>query len=195
MNQVCLVKDTNLHEQKQHASSPAYAGQAIRPIKNNFIRMKKLLIPLILIFALISCKGRTSGPLVKESFDKENRTHPMGGPSHTGLVKPEKVNVKVESCNGCITISGLLADRKSYSGKVIKIKGIVTKYNPSIMGKNWVHIQDGSEFQGEFDLTITTDKEVAVGQTVTFEGKIVLDKDFGYGYFYKELMEDGKPVL
>lgn len=41
MNRACLAKDTNLHEQKQHASSPAYAGQAIRPIKNNFVRMKK----------------------------------------------------------------------------------------------------------------------------------------------------------
>jgi len=157
--------------------------------------MKKLFIPLILMFALISCKGHTSGPLAKVSFDKENKTQPMGGPSHTGQVKPEKMNVKVEPCSGCIKISGLLSDKNSYSGKVIKIKGIVTKYNPSIMGKNWVHIQDGSEFQGEFDLTITTDKEVAVGQTVTFEGKIVLDKDFGYGYFYKELMEDGKTVL
>ena len=157
--------------------------------------MKKIIVPIILICILISCKGRSSGPLVKESFNKETNTQPMGGPSHTGQVKPEKMNVKVDPCSGCITISGLLANKKSYSGKVIKIKGIVTKYNPSIMGKNWVHIQDGSEFQGEFDLTITTDKEVSVGQTVTFEGKIVLDKDFGYGYFYKELMEDAKLVL
>jgi hypothetical protein len=63
------------------------------------------------------------------------------------------------------------------------------------MGKNWVHIQDGSEFQGGFDLTITTDKKVSLDDTVTFEGKIVLDKDFGYGYFYNVLMEEGKPVL
>jgi hypothetical protein len=63
------------------------------------------------------------------------------------------------------------------------------------MGKNWVHIQDGSEFQGGFDLTITTNIQVSVGETKTFEGKIVLDKDFGYGYLYSVLMEEGKPVL
>jgi hypothetical protein len=34
-----------------------------------------------------------------------------------------------------------------------------------------------------------------MGENITFEGKIVLDKDFGYGYFYSVLMEDGKPVL
>ena len=63
------------------------------------------------------------------------------------------------------------------------------------MGKNWVHIQDGTEFGGGFDITITTDKPASVGETVTFEGKIALDKDFGYGYFYSVLMEEGKPVL
>jgi hypothetical protein len=63
------------------------------------------------------------------------------------------------------------------------------------MGKNWVHIQDGTEYQGGFDLTITTDGQVAVGETVTFEGKIVLDKDFGYGYSYPVLMEEAKIAI
>ena len=63
------------------------------------------------------------------------------------------------------------------------------------MGKNWVHIQDGTEFEGGYDLTITTNQMVSLGETVTFEGKIVLNKDFGYGYFYNILMEDAKPVL
>jgi hypothetical protein len=84
--------------------------------------------------------------------------------------------------------------KQAVSGKVIKVKGSVTKFNPQIMGKNWVHIQDGSEFQGTFDLTITTDLEVTLGQIMTFQGKIALDKDFGYGYSYKVLMEEGKIV-
>jgi bisphosphoglycerate-dependent phosphoglycerate mutase len=40
MNRACLPKNTNLHEQNQHASS-------IRPIKNNIVRMKKLLLLII----------------------------------------------------------------------------------------------------------------------------------------------------
>ena len=56
MNRACLAKGTNLHEQKQHASSPAYAGQAIRPIKNNFVRMKRnfVFIIAVLITATLS---------------------------------------------------------------------------------------------------------------------------------------------
>lgn len=157
--------------------------------------IKKLIILLTVLLSFTFCKGPGSGPLVKESFDKADKSQIMGGQKSTGPVQTDKINVTVEPCDGCIKISDLLANKKSYSGKVIKVKGKVTKFNPSIMGKNWVHIQDGSEFRGGFDLTITTDIQAAVGETITFEGKIVLDKDFGHGYFYNILMEEGKLVL
>ena len=157
--------------------------------------MNKLIISLIVLLAFFSCKGPGSGPLVRDSFSKTGMNKKMQSNDNKSRVTTEKMNVTVEPCDGCITISNLIANKQSYSGKVIKVKGKVTKFNPEIMGKNWVHIQDGSEFQGGFDLTITTDKKVSVGDTITFEGKIVLDKDFGYGYFYSVLMEEGKPVL
>lgn len=157
--------------------------------------MKKLIISLTVLLALASCKGPGSGPLVKESFNKDGMSKPMEAQKSNGVVQTEKVNVIIEPGEGCIKISDLIANKKSYSKKVIKVKGQVTKFNPQIMGKNWVHIQDGSEFEGAYDLTITTDKQVTVGETITFEGKIILDKDFGYGYFYNILMEDGKAIL
>jgi hypothetical protein len=160
--------------------------------------MNKLIIFLSVLLALASCKGRGSGPLVKDSFNNTNKTDAnqvKGYHNNKTTVTVEKMNVAVEPCDGCITISKLFENKKSYSGKVVKIKGKVTKYNPGIMGKNWVHIQDGTEFEGGFDLTVTTDNAATMGENITFEGKIVLDKDFGYGYFYSVLMEDGKPVL
>jgi hypothetical protein len=66
----------------------------------------------------------------------------------------------------------------------------VVKYSPGIMNKNWVHIQDGTEYDGNYDLTVTTLSEFKVGDIVTLEGKIALDKDFGYGYIYDVLLED-----
>ena len=157
--------------------------------------MKKIIILLAALLSISSCKGPKSGPLVKESFDKTEKSQFMEGQKSTGAVQTEKVNVTVEQCPECITIAKLLADKKSFSGKVVKIRGHVTKFNPEIMGKNWVHIQDGTEFEGGYDLTITTDTKVSVGETVTFEGKVTIDKDFGYGYFYNILLEEGKPVL
>jgi hypothetical protein len=157
--------------------------------------MKKLIISLTVLLSFTCCKGPGSGPLVKESFAKEEKTKKLEGQNHKAQVKTEKMNIVVEPCGDCITIAKLLTNKQLYAGKVIKVKGKVTKFNPEIMGKNWVHIQDGSEFQGEFDLTITTNIKTSVGETLTLEGKIALDKDFGYGYFYSVLMEDGKTVL
>lgn len=157
--------------------------------------MNKLIISLGLLVFVASCKGPGTGPLAKDTSVKTEMTPNMSNQSTGSKVVTEKINVKVEPCKDCIKISDLLENRKNYSGKTVKVTGQVTKFNPQIMGKNWVHIQDGSEFKGGFDLTITTDKEVSVGQTITFEGKIAIDKDFGYGYFYSVLMEGGNPVL
>jgi len=157
--------------------------------------MNKLIISLGLLVFIASCNGPGKGPLAKDASVKTEMAPNMGKQSTGSKVATEKLNVKVEPCKDCIKISDLLENRKNYSGKTVKVTGQVTKYNPQIMGKNWIHIQDGSEFKGSFDLTITTDKEVSVGQTITFEGQIALDKDFGYGYFYSVLMEGGNPVL
>lgn len=157
--------------------------------------MKKLIIFLAAILLIVSCKGPGSGPLVRQTSNNSDMNHKTIADDKKSAVVVKKMDIKIEPGDGCISISSLLSNKKSFSGKVIRVKGQVTKFNPEIMGKNWVHIQDGSEFQGEFDLTITTDKKVSLGDTVTFEGKIVLDKDFGYGYFYNVLMEEGKPVL
>jgi hypothetical protein len=55
-----------------------------------------------------------------------------------------------------------------------------------------VHIQDGTEANGKFDMTITTLENVAIGDMVTFTGKVVVDKDFGAGYVYEVLVEEAK---
>jgi len=153
--------------------------------------MKKILILLAAFLIIVSCKGPGSGPLVKESFDKKDSAPVMAGQKSTGPVKTEKMDVNVQPCDGCVKLSDLFSGKKTYEGKVIKITGKVTKFNAGIMGKNWIHIQDGSEFEGEYDLTVTTSGEATVGDIITLEGKITLDKDFGYGYFYKIIMEDG----
>ena len=109
-------------------------------------------------------------------------------------MKPEleKKEVSIEPAEGGITIAELFTNRDSYAEKTVLIKGQVTKVNRAIMDRNWVHLQDGTGDSGSHDLTITTDEEVNVGDVVTFEGKITLNKDFGSGYSYEVLMEQAK---
>jgi len=100
--------------------------------------------------------------------------------------------VSVVTPKGGITIADLYKNKNSYAGKSVIIRGKVVRYNHEVMHKNWVHIQDGTDFEDKFDLTVTTLDSLAVGSTVTFKGIISLDKDFGSGYFYDVIMEDAK---
>ena len=93
---------------------------------------------------------------------------------------------------GTTKIADLMADAKKYGGKVIQVSGKCTKVNPNIMGRNWIHIKDGSKKDAE--LVITTDVPIAEGQEVTMVGMIALDKDFGAGYQYDILLEGGRLV-
>lgn len=113
---------------------------------------------------------------------------------HTATVSSEKNVISVDVAEGGISIADLYSEKKSYSGKIVRIRGIVAKYNPEIMERNWIHLQDGTDFEGQFDLTVTSDVSVNTGDIVTFEGIITLDKDFGYGYFYDVIMEQGRIV-
>ena len=114
--------------------------------------------------------------------------------AYTAKVIVEKENVNVPPAEQGITIAELLGNKQKFAGKTIRIKGKVTKFNSKIMKRNWIHLQDGTEYSGKFDLTVTTDIEATVGETLTLEGTITLDKDFGYGYSYEVLMEDAKPI-
>ncbi|VAW21043.1 NrfJ [hydrothermal vent metagenome] len=95
---------------------------------------------------------------------------------------------------GGLTIAGLYSDKDSYAGKIITLSAEVVKVNNGIMGKNWIHVQDGSGDldSKNFDLTVTTKDTVKVGDKVTVTGKLALNKDFGVGYVYTVIVEDAK---
>lgn len=97
--------------------------------------------------------------------------------------------LSIEPEDGVINIQELYANKSAYVDKTVKVKGLVTKFNAGIMERNWVHIQDGTGNDKEFDLTITTEDMVSTGQIVVFEGIVSLDKDFGYGYKYDLIIE------
>jgi hypothetical protein len=115
-------------------------------------------------------------------------------PAHGRKLTAQKEDISIKPVAGGISVAELYANKNSYQEKITKIKGKVTKFSANIMGKNWVHIQDGTNDSGNYDLTITTKDVVKVGDVVTFEGTIVLKKDFGAGYFYEVIMEDAKKL-
>ncbi len=106
----------------------------------------------------------------------------------------EKVSVaKAEGPDGR-TIAELFAQRASLKGKAVSVRGKVVKYNGGILGKNWIHLRDGSgTAEGkDNDLAVTTSDVVAKGDVVLVKGTVALDRDFGSGYTYVLLVEDAK---
>jgi hypothetical protein len=77
-------------------------------------------------------------------------------------------------------------------GKVVNVKGKVVKFNKQIMNRNWIHIQDGTGNENEFDLVVTSDQDTKVGDIIVAEGTLSVDKDFGAGYFFPVIVENAK---
>ena len=86
------------------------------------------------------------------------------------------------------------AKRASLAGKTVIVSGKVVKYNGGILGRNWLHLQDGSgkAADGTNDLTITTDGTAKVGDVITVTGTVAVDKDFTAGYAYKVMLEGAR---
>jgi len=130
-------------------------------------------------------------------FIQEVRTEPFAAKSQPNEQKgnPKAGNQEIspmEAVDGGITLSELFSDKSNYKDKIVKVRGTVVKFTAGVMQKNWVHIQDGTRAGNQFDLTITTIDECKLGDIVTFEGKVSLNRDFGYGYSYDVLLEDAK---
>jgi len=112
-----------------------------------------------------------------------------------GTIKPSSAAKAVEGIHkveGGNTIAEVYTDKQKLNGKAIRVRGQVTKSTANVMGKNWLHIRDSSTLD---DLTITTDNTAAIDDVVVIEGKLALDKDFGYGYVYPLIVEDASVTM
>lgn len=122
----------------------------------------------------------------------------MGGggmPAHSGKVQTEKLSeIILEKGENEITVADIYSNRAEFAAKEFEIRGIVVKVNPEVMGKNWIHIQDGTNSNSDYDLTITSQEIAQKGDEVIFKGKVTLNKDFGAGYRYDVIMEDAALV-
>ena len=105
-------------------------------------------------------------------------------------------NISIDVPKDGISLAELYKNKDQYNGKSVIVKGVVVKLNEMIMGKNWIHLQDGTNYQDFNDLTITTEEAIvfSLDDTITFHGTITLNKDFGAGYKYEIIMEEGQLV-
>ncbi|MCB0731192.1 MAG: DNA-binding protein [Ignavibacteriae bacterium] len=133
---------------------------------------------------------------ISKTFESQNNAQgtemPQMANSAEGHTKPqvEASNVNVTPLEDGMTVEVINKDKKALFGKKVKIRGVVTKYNSGIMGKNWIHLQDGTSYENSVDITVTSDQPTKLGATIVIEGTVAIDKDFGSGYFYDVIIEN-----
>jgi hypothetical protein len=154
------------------------------------------LLAIAVVVSLAACSSeepaeRTPAPETANAREMASQPHP--DPSEataqidlSGIAKAE----------GGQTVTELFAAKEQLEGETVVIRGKVVKVNANIMGKNWLHVRDGSGEDGTNDLTITTTGVVpAVGDTVLVTGTVSLNRDFGMGYKYPLIVEDAEVTV
>ena len=121
---------------------------------------------------------------------------PPNHPPITGAAAKPNLDLSgIKKASGGKTVEEIINGRTQLRGKLVKVRGKVVKYNAMILGKNWLHIRDGSGKQGSDDLMVTSAMAVKVGDTVLVSGKVSTDRDFGAGYKYAVMIEDAEVAV
>jgi hypothetical protein len=91
------------------------------------------------------------------------------------------------------TVAEVYAQRLALQDRPVRIRASVTKVTPGVMGRNWIHLRDGSGSMadGSNDIVVTSKEEPTVGDIVIATGVVKTNVNLGSGYAYKVLVEDG----
>jgi hypothetical protein len=139
--------------------------------------------------ASVSDSSVKSAPNTSKGKGKEKSA--SGGSKAATSAKDTKISVSKAAGANAYTVQEVFANSAKLNNKKIVVKGKVVKVSSGIMGKNWVHIQDGTGNQAKknHNLVCTTQDMADVGDTVTVSGVLAKDKDFGGGYKYSAIVE------
>ncbi|MBN2809774.1 MAG: DNA-binding protein [Deltaproteobacteria bacterium] len=118
----------------------------------------------------------------------------MGAMKSSGRVTVPPVDLAIEKATGenAFTVAEIYEKGQALNLKKVVVRGKVVKVSNNIMGKNWVHLQDGTgkPETGTHDLVLTSQQSPTVGEILLGEGILAYDKDFGSGYRYQVIIEE-----
>lgn len=93
-----------------------------------------------------------------------------------------------------IPLKEIITNSESYKDKIIDVAGKCIKVNINIMGKNWIHIQQQDDNGEKYELVVTSQEKVKVGEDCVFKGEVKTKIDLGAGYFYDVIVQDAKRI-
>ena len=138
----------------------------------------------------IQVAGAAAMPDMKDMKDQIAAAHGAAGHGG-GAAPPTSIDLSdIKKADGGQTVAELFANKGKLAGKPVAVRGRVVKVTSQVMGKNWIHVRDGSGSNGTNDLTVSTSATAAVGDLVVVRGTLGTDKDLGAGYHYDIIIED-----
>jgi len=154
------------------------------------------LLAVTVALALAGCSKEPAAPTAAAP-EAAPATQPAAEPHPMPAAPTESVDLSgIAKADGGKTVAEVFAEKDQLTGQPVVVRGKVVKSNPDIMGKNWLHVRDGSGAEGTNDLTVTTAGAVPeVGDTVVVKGVLSLNKDFGMGYQYDVIVEDAEVTV
>ena len=111
-------------------------------------------------------------------------------PAKTPDVAPGSI-AKAAGADGR-TVAEVYAESAKLKGRTVAVRGKVVKFASNIVGKNWLHLKDGTgkPSDGTNDLVVTTKESAKAGEIVTVKGVLKTDVDIGMGVTYRVLVEE-----
>ncbi len=90
------------------------------------------------------------------------------------------------------TVAEVVSGQAALKDRPVLVRARVVKVSVGILGKNWMHLQDGSgsAADGSHDILVTTRDEADVGDIVTAQGTVRTQVNLGAGYHFAVLIED-----
>jgi uncharacterized protein YggU (UPF0235/DUF167 family) len=90
------------------------------------------------------------------------------------------------------TVAEVVSGRLALRDKSVTVRARVDRVNSNVMGKNWIHLRDGSgtPAEGNYDLVVTSKESPQVGKVVVARGVVRADIDVGAGHAFKVIVED-----
>jgi hypothetical protein len=145
--------------------------------------------------SIVFSDGVISGSTASAVADPGKGQGASPGSSGSIAAKSEKISVTKATGANAYTVESAYKNSSKLNKKTVVIHGQVVKVSGGIMGKNWIHIQDGSGSASKknHNLVCTSVTDSAdVGDVVTITGTLYKDKDFGSGYKYAVIVEEAK---
>ena len=158
--------------------------------------MKAIMKAIFALFSLLAISAPALAATPAATPEAHTKAATALPPGHVpiGAAPVDLGAIKVPKASGpeARTVAEIVTKRLELAGKTVLVRGKVVKYTPEVLGKNWLHLRDGTGQASDqsHDILVTTREQTKLGEVVLVKGVVQIDKDIGSGYTFKVLIEE-----